>query len=281
MRQVSDREELWSVTRRWKREGRVSALVPTMGNLHAGHLALVAAAGESADRIIASIYVNPTQFGEGEDFSRYPRTLQQDIDKLEAAGCDLVFTPDDNTMYPFPEESAVKVKAAPDLAGDLEGAQRPGHFDGVTTVVARLFNLVSPDIAVFGEKDYQQLLIIKRLVDDLGYPIRILPVPTVREQGGLAMSSRNQYLGPDQRDAAVILNRALRETALAWQGGAPRDESENRGITILAAAGFKVDYVAIRKAANLGIPAPGEAGLRVLAAARLGQTRLIDNLSVD
>lgn len=281
MRQVSDREELWSVTRRWKREGRVSALVPTMGNLHAGHLALVAAAGESADRIIASIYVNPTQFGEGEDFGRYPRTLQQDLEKLEAAGCDLVFTPTDSTMYPFPEEAAVKVAAAPDLAGVLEGAHRPGHFDGVTTVVARLFNLVAPDIAVFGEKDYQQLLIIKRLVDDLGYPIRIQPVPTVREQGGLAMSSRNQYLDPAQRDAAIVLNRALRETAAAWKTGTPQRVAEECGISILEEAGFNVDYVAIRKAANLGMPAPGEGDLRVLAAARLGQTRLIDNLFVD
>lgn len=281
MRQVSDREELWSVTRRWKREGRVSALVPTMGNLHAGHLALVAAAGETADLTIASIYVNPTQFGEGEDFGRYPRTLQQDLEKLEAAGCDLVFTPPDSTMYPFPQEAAVKVTAAPDLAGVLEGAHRPGHFDGVTTVVARLFNLVAPDIAVFGEKDYQQLLIIKRLVDDLGYPIRIQPVPTVREQGGLAMSSRNQYLDPAQRDAAIVLNRALKETAAAWKKGTPHQVAEKCGISILEEVGFNVDYVAIRKAANLGVPAPGESGLRVLAAARLGQTRLIDNLFVD
>lgn len=281
MQQVSGREELWSVTRRWKREGRVTALVPTMGNLHAGHLALVEAARKVADRIIASIYVNPTQFAAGEDFGRYPRTLQKDLEKLESAGCDLVFTPGDSTMYPFPEGEAVVVAAAPDLAGVLEGAHRPGHFDGVTTVVARLFNLVSPDIAVFGEKDYQQLLIIKRLVDDLGYPIHILPVPTVRECGGLAMSSRNQYLDTAQHDAAVALNRALRDTATAWNSGAPQSEAEISGAAILEVAGFDVDYVAIRKATNLGMPEPGESGLRVLAAARLGQTRLIDNLPVN
>lgn len=281
MRQVSGREELWPVIRRWKREGRVTALVPTMGNLHAGHLALVTTAREVADRVVASIYVNPTQFGEGEDFGRYPRTLEQDMEKLEAAGCDLVFTPDDATMYPFPGESSVKVTAAPDLAGVLEGAHRPGHFDGVTTVVARLFNLVSPDIAVFGEKDYQQLLIIKRLVDDLGYPLRILPVATVREQSGLALSSRNQYLDPAQRGAADLLNQALKETAMAWQEGVSRQEAERLGTRSLEAAGFEVDYVAIRMAANLEIPKPGATGLRVLAAARLGQTRLIDNFSIN
>ena len=208
-------------------------------------------------------------------------TLMLFKEKLEAAGCDRVFTPGDDTMYPFPEESAVTVTAARDLAGVLEGAHRPGHFDGVTTVVARLFNLVSPDIAVFGEKDYQQLLIIRRLVDDLGYPIRILPVPTVREQGGLAMSSRNQYLGSNQRDAATLLNRALQESVAAWNEGLALDEAEDRGVAMLEKAGFDVDYVAIRKAGNLGIPEQGETGLRVLAAARLGQTRLIDNLSVD
>ena len=281
MQQVSGREELWSVTRRWKREGRVTALVPTMGNLHAGHMALVEAAGKVADRIITSIYVNPAQFGAGEDFGRYPRTLQEDLEKLEAAGCDLVFTPGDTTMYPFPEGEAVVVAAARDLAGVLEGAHRPGHFNGVTTVVARLFNLVSPDIAVFGEKDYQQLLIIRRLVDDLGYPVRILPVPTVREQGGLAMSSRNQYLDPVQREAAVTLNRALRKTATAWNGGAPQDEAEKCGSSLLEQAGFDVDYVAIRRAADLALPAQGDSGLRVLAAARLGRTRLIDNLPVN
>ena len=281
MQQVSGREELWSVTRRWKREGRVTALVPTMGNLHAGHMALVEAAGKVADRIITSIYVNPAQFGAGEDFGRYPRTLQEDLEKLEAAGCDLVFTPGDTTMYPFPEGEAVVVAAARDLAGVLEGAHRPGHFNGVTTVVARLFNLVSPDIAVFGEKDYQQLLIIRRLVDDVGYPVRILPVATVREQGGLAMSSRNQYLDPVQRNAAVVLNHALRETAAAWVNGVTLHEAEKCGIAILEAAGFEVDYVAVRKAANLAVPAPGESGLRVLAAARLGQTRLIDNLPLN
>lgn len=279
MLRVESRDELWPLTRRWRREGHSIALVPTMGNLHAGHLALVRAACEHADRVIASIYVNPTQFAAGEDFEHYPRTLDEDLAKLEAEGCDLVFIPGNHCMYPFEGADAVWLKASPALTRTLEGECRPGHFDGVVTVVARLFNLVGPDVAVFGEKDYQQLLVIRRMVDDLGYPIEILAVPTVREEGGLAMSSRNQYLGSDEKLAALQLNQVLHGAVALLAEGAGRDEVERQAAARLDALGFNVDYVAVRRASDLGIPAEGESDLRVLAAAHCGQTRLIDNLS--
>jgi len=214
MLRAENRDQLDTRTRDWRLAGLRIALVPTMGNLHEGHLALVRAARETADRVITSIYVNPAQFGEGEDFQRYPRTLDSDLESLEEAGCDLVFVPDDRTMYPNGLENAVRLLAAPDLASVLEGASRPGHFDGVVTVVARLFNLARPDAAVFGEKDYQQLLVIRRMVEDLAWRIRIVPVPTVREDGGLAMSSRNHYLAEEERDAAGRIHAVLRDAAL-------------------------------------------------------------------
>ena len=279
MQRADSRDSLWGIVREWRRQGHIIALVPTMGNLHAGHLALVKAARASADRVVTSIYVNPTQFGQGEDFGRYPRTLEQDLRKLEAEGCDLAFVPDEATMYPFEGDEAVRVRAAPALASVLEGEHRPGHFDGVVTVVARLFNLVGPDVAVFGEKDYQQLLVIRRLAEDMGYPLRILPVPTVRESGGLAMSSRNQYLGDEDRSAALQLNGVLREAVERLASGVGRERVERDAVARLEGAGFKVDYVAVRRAGNLAIPGDGESELRVLAAARCGNTRLIDNLS--
>jgi pantoate--beta-alanine ligase len=280
VRPARDRKQLWDVTRRWKRAGREVALVPTMGNLHEGHLALVRAARNLAERVVASIYVNPAQFGEGEDFGQYPRTLERDLERLEREGCDLAFVPDERTMYPFSGEGAIRVRAARDLSSILEGACRPGHFDGVVTVVARLFNLVGPDVAVFGEKDYQQLLMIRRLVDDLGYPINIHAVPTVREEGGLAMSSRNRYLDAGQQQAAQCLNRALNAACEAIREGSDRVAVERNATAELEAAGFLVDYVAVRRASDLGLPEPGDTKLRVLAAARIGATRLIDNFSV-
>lgn len=281
MRQVHGRDDLWPLLNNWKREGHRIALVPTMGNLHEGHLALVRAARALADRVVTSIYVNPTQFGEGEDFERYPRTLEADLEHLEREQCDLVFVPDDPTMYPFRGDESITVKAAPALANTLEGRYRPGHFDGVLTVVARLFNLVAPDFAVFGEKDYQQLLLIRRMVDDMGYPIEIVAHPTVREAGGLAMSSRNRYLNEDEMSAAVQLNRVLGEAAERFAAGSSRQQIEEAATVQLEKLGFDVDYVALRRAWDLKIPDHGEGPLRLLAAARCGATRLIDNISIN
>lgn len=278
MRSVVSREELRALLDRWRDERRSIALVPTMGNLHEGHLQLVRAAREAADRVVASIYVNPTQFGAGEDFERYPRTEHADQERLAGAGCDLAFLPDAATMYPFGLERATRLRAAPDLANILEGASRPGHFDGVVTVVARLFNLVSPDLAVFGEKDYQQWLVIRRLVDDLGYPLRLVCVPTVRDGAGLALSSRNRYLEPAQLDAARAINAVLRAAAeRAARAGADLGRVEQAAANDLEQAGLRVDYLAVRRDGDLHEPAPQDPELRVLAAAFCGSTRLIDN----
>jgi pantoate--beta-alanine ligase len=278
MRQAQSRDQLWAVLRSWRRDGLSTALVPTMGNLHEGHLALVAAAREHADRVVASIYVNPTQFGAGEDFERYPRTLEADQCQLEEAGCDLVFTPTDETMYPGGPDDSTGVSAAPSLANVLEGAHRPGHFDGVVAVVARLFNLVTPDVAVFGEKDYQQLLVIQRLVQDLGYPVRIAAVATVRGPAGLALSSRNRYLDDAQRAAAKQLNVVLQEAARQLAAAPKRlAEVERQARAELEQAGLRVDYVAVRRARDLAKPSTDDPDLRILAAVWSGATRLIDN----
>jgi pantoate--beta-alanine ligase len=252
-----------------------------MGNLHAGHLALVDAAREHADRVVSSIYVNPTQFGPGEDFDRYPRTLEADCLKLEKVGCDLVFAPGEECMYPGGVEDAVQVSAPARLASLLEGARRPGHFDGVVTVVARLFNLVYPDIAVFGEKDYQQLLVIRRLVRDMGYPVRIEAVPTVREQNGLAMSSRNEYLDSGKRAEAAVLYATLEQVAReVAERPVDLDKAAGSAARGLERLGFRVDYLAIRRAQDLEIPQAADEELRILCAAWSGETRLIDNLHV-
>jgi pantoate--beta-alanine ligase len=232
-------------------------LVPTMGNLHAGHLALVARARELGAPVIASVFVNRLQFGPGEDFDRYPRTLQRDAQLLEQAGCELLFAPDEAEMYPAPQ--TFHVRPDPRLAGELEGASRPGHFEGVTTVVLKLLQLVQPAVAVFGKKDYQQLLLIRAMVEQFALPVRIEGLDTVREEDGLALSSRNGYLGPDERARAPQLARALRE--LGWEP----------------------DYLSVRRRADLQAPQRPEelrlaAHLVVLGAARLGRTRLIDNL---
>ena len=281
MRIAGARDELDPVLRVWRRERLRIALVPTMGNLHEGHLTLVRVARAAADRVVASIYVNPTQFGEGEDFERYPRTFDRDRALLQQAGCDLVFAPETATLYPRGLANAVRVIASPDLSTVLEGASRPGHFDGVVSVVARLFNLVNPDLAVFGEKDWQQLVIIRRMVLDLGYDIEILGVPTVREPGGLAMSSRNAYLAAGQREAAVALNGILEQAAERIRNGetdfaAVEGEAAGR----LATRGLKVDYCAVRCSSNLAVPEQSDRDLRVLAAVWCGDTRLIDNVFI-
>ncbi len=254
------------------------ALVPTMGNLHAGHYSLIRIAREHADVVVASVFVNPTQFGPNEDFARYPRTPEADAAGLSAAGCDALFMPAVEEMYPFGPENTVRVNVPGfDM---LEGAVRPGHFDGVATVVARLFNIVQPMVAVFGRKDYQQLLVIRRMARDLGYPIDIVDAPTLREASGLAMSSRNQYLDDAGRERAAVIYATLQRMREAVRAGVqPRREIEAEAEAALCAAGFAPDYAVIRRADDLAEPAPGQSEALIgLIAARLGSTRLIDNL---
>ena len=281
MIEVVDRlETLRERVATWKRDGLRVGFVPTMGNLHAGHHSLVHLAREHVDRVVASVFVNPTQFGPNEDFARYPRTPQADVDGLAAAGCAVAWMPTVETMYPHGVEASVRV-AVPGVTEVLEGAHRPGHFDGVATVVARLFNQVQPDVAVFGRKDYQQLAVIRYMVRDLAFPLDVVAGATQREDDGLAMSSRNQYLSPAERATAPILQQALQAMRAALDGGATRIQVEAEARTRLDRAGFDVDYVVVRRP-DLGMPEPGPARpgepLVALVAARLGRTRLIDNI---
>jgi pantoate--beta-alanine ligase len=266
--------------RLWRREGQRIAFVPTMGNLHAGHISLIEAARRHGNRFISSIFVNPMQFGPNEDFAHYPRTPHNDEKMLSEAGCDLMFMPDVAEVYPNGLEHGTRVEV-PDLSKILCGQFRPGHFEGVSTVVAKLFNIVAPDVAVFGEKDFQQLAVIRRMVADLCIPVEIVGAPTVREADGLAMSSRNQYLTADERQLAPKLYQALTRAAARLQKGdndfAGIEKAELQGIT---AAGFRPDYFSIRNASDLSPPAPDSKHLVVLLAARLGKARLIDNVQV-
>ncbi len=260
----------------WRREGLRIGLVPTMGNLHAGHFSLVELARRHSDRVVASVFVNPTQFGPNEDFARYPRTPDADAAGLEAAGCDLLWLPPVEQMYPFGAENAVRMRV-PGITDVLDGAHRPGHFDGVVTVVTRLFNQVQPDVAVFGLKDYQQLAVVRYFVRDLAFPVELLPAPIVREPDGLAMSSRNQYLSAAERAVAPEIHRTLLAMRAAAQAGAPRAEVEAGARAALEAAGFAVDYAVVRDRL-LAEPETGVGDRVALVAARLGATRLIDNL---
>lgn len=263
----------------WKRAGLRVGFVPTMGNLHAGHHSLIQLAREHADRVVASVFVNPTQFGPGEDFGRYPRTPEQDAIGLASAGCDALWLPSVDTMYPYGADATVQVRV-PGVTEVLEGEHRPGHFDGVATVVARLFNQVQPDAAVFGRKDYQQLAVIRYLVRDLAFPLRVIAADTLREADGLAMSSRNRYLSDEERPRAAEIRRVLLAMRDATLSGAMRAAVESTALARLQAAGFHPDYAALRRP-DLSIPGDGEAGPRVaLIAARLGRTRLIDNLEI-
>lgn len=278
MRTVESIDELREHVATWRACRERVALVPTMGNLHAGHLALVKRAGERADRVVVSIFVNPTQFGPEEDFGNYPRTLEADLEVLDGSACDLAFAPEVATLYPFGPEKAVNIHV-PGISDVLEGERRPGHFDGVATVVTRLFQMALPDLAAFGEKDYQQLQVIRRLTRDLAMPVEIEGVPTVREPDGLALSSRNQYLTPDERRAAPELYRALSDLAARIEAGERDfDAMERAAASSLGEAGFEPEYVAIRRA-DLGVPRTGDRALRVLAAAWLGRARLIDNVA--
>ncbi len=265
----------------WQRQGQRVALVPTMGNLHAGHLGLVEAARQSADRVVATIFVNPTQFVAGEDYDHYPRSEAADLEQLEAAGSDLVFVPEVATMYPAGLEGHTEVRV-PALDGVLCGEHRPGHFTGVATVVTKLLNMLRPDVALFGEKDYQQLLVIRRLVADLALDVDIKAVATRRERDGLAMSSRNAYLGADERARAPQLYQVLSGIAQAIVAG-ERDFArlEREALVALHDGGWRPQYVAVRDAADLSVPSAASGALRVLGAAWLGRARLIDNVPAN
>lgn len=280
MKTVNTVNELREQVRAWRREGLTVGFVPTMGNLHAGHLALVEHARTRADRVVVSIFVNPLQFGPNEDYETYPRTLGEDARRLSQAQADLLFAPGVEEVYPLPLEEMTRVEV-PGISDILCGQFRPGFFAGVATVVAKLFNMVEPDIAVFGQKDYQQLVIIRRLVRDLSYPIAIEGVPTLREDDGLAMSSRNAYLTESERQVAPQLQLTLQRLVNELQAGR-RDypELEQLGMQQLELAGFRPDYVSIRRAEDLTVPNRTDTQLAILAAAWLGTARLIDNLVV-
>ncbi|WP_308020673.1 pantoate--beta-alanine ligase [Neisseria bergeri] len=265
--------------RAWRKNAGTVAFVPTMGNLHEGHLALVREAKKRADNVVISIFVNRLQFGQGEDFDKYPRTLQQDADKLAAEGVAVVFAPDEKELYPNVEQR-YNVEP-PHLQNELCGKFRPGHFRGVATVVSKLFNIVAPDVACFGKKDYQQLAVIKGLTEDLNFDIEIVPVDTGRAADGLALSSRNQYLSVEERAEAPRLYRELQAVAESLkQGSLDYAGLEKRAVQSLTEHGWTVDYVEIRHADTLEVARTGDRKLVVLAAARLGTTRLIDNVEI-
>ncbi|MFL1483036.1 pantoate--beta-alanine ligase [Marinobacter sp. LN3S78] len=281
MRTVHTIKELRAVIRSYRAQDKRVGLVPTMGNLHEGHLALVRRALEASDVVVTSIFVNPMQFGAGEDLDAYPRTLAEDQRRLEAEGNTLLFAPTVEEVYPDGLARQTQV-AVPEVSEGHCGASRPGHFDGVATVVSMLFNMVQPDVAVFGEKDFQQLAVIRKMVRDLFIPVDVIGLPTIREHDGLAMSSRNGYLSTSEREVAPALHRVLSETGRALADG--NDDFaglEAAARDTLAAEGFRPDYFNIVNSLTLKPAVPGDRQLTVLAAAFLGTTRLIDNLSVE
>ena len=264
----------------WRAAGERIAFVPTMGNLHAGHLALVREAARVAERVVVSIFVNPLQFDRQDDFQAYPRTLAEDREALAQEAVDLLFLPEVEEMYPRGMEACTRVEV-PGLSEVLCGAFRPGHFVGVATVVTKLLNAVRPDVALFGEKDFQQLLVVRRLVEDLNLPVEVRGVPTVREPDGLALSSRNRYLSPEERARAPALYRALLAARERLLAGEPPGAVEAAGMRELEAAGLRPEYFSVRRREDLEEPGPADGQLVVLAAAWLGRARLIDNLPVD
>ncbi len=263
----------------WRREGARVALVPTMGALHEGHVSLVRIGRRKADKVVASIFVNPAQFAPTEDFSKYPRTFPADRRKLTAARCDLIFAPTGPEMYP--DGFATTVSLAGPAAVGLEDRFRPTHFAGVATIVAKLFTQCRPDVAIFGEKDWQQLQVVTRMARDLDLGVRVVPAPTVREPDGLAMSSRNRYLSTAERETALVLHRAMTEAAAAIRDGQSIKPALEKARAMIVAAGFALDYLEVRNAASLA-PVSGlaEGPLRMLVAAKIGATRLIDNIAV-
>lgn len=281
MNTVKTVRELRAAIARARSEGKRIGLVPTMGNLHSGHAALVTKAAQRADFVVATIFVNPMQFGPNEDLATYPRTLAADQEKLLEAGCHLLFTPNVEEMYPHGMKDQTVV-SVPVISEGLCGASRPGHFDGVSTVVSKLFNMVQPDLAVFGEKDFQQLAVIRGLVRDLNMPIQIIGEPTVRADDGLALSSRNGYLNEEQRATAPVLYKVIQQI------GAAVDSGDKNFVTLLdagkrqlEAAGLRPDYLEIREATSLRPATAQDDDLVILAAAFLGKTRLIDNLHLN
>ena len=280
MRAVTTVAEVRAQVRRWRLAGQRVVFVPTMGNLHAGHLSLIEAARSHGDHFVASIFVNPMQFGPNEDFAHYPRTPQRDEQMLRAAGCDLMFMPDVAEIYPHGAQRATQV-VVPGLSAILCGEFRPGHFEGVTTVVAKLFHIVQPDAAVFGEKDFQQLTIIRRMVTELCMPIEVIAAPSVRDADGLAMSSRNQYLSAEERARAPVIFRTLQAAAQRLSAGdSDHAGIERAGVGALERAGLRPDYFSVRQADDLAPAGPASGHLVVLTAARLGRARLIDNIQV-
>ncbi|MBZ9935340.1 pantoate--beta-alanine ligase [Mesorhizobium sp. BR1-1-16] len=275
LRTISD---LRANTASWHSEGLTVGMIPTMGALHDGHLALVAEARRRVDRIVATIFVNPAQFAPTEDFGAYPRTEASDVAKLAALGVEAVFVPTAQEMYPVGHATTISL-AGPALG--LETDFRPHFFTGVATVVGKLLIGGFPDIAMFGEKDYQQLLVVRQMVADLHLPTEIVGLPTVRETDGLALSSRNAYLSPEERRTAASLPEVLNETAAAIRAGGNAGEACRAGLAKLKSVGFRPDYLELRNALTLAAPTPGDAGpLRLLVAAWLGKTRLIDNIAV-
>jgi len=280
MRTVHTLKELRTILRGYRKQDKTIALVPTMGNLHEGHISLVRKAAESADIVVTSIFVNPLQFGAGEDLETYPRTLTDDQNKLSSAGNTLVFAPPVEEVYPDGLAGHTQVQV-PDITEGHCGASRPGHFSGVATVVTMLFNMVQPDVAVFGEKDFQQLAVIRKLVRDLRIPVDIIGGPTVREDDGLAKSSRNGYLTPEQRQIAPALYRTLQETAQKLAKGRSDFQTlEREARQALEQAGMRPDYFNIVNSDTLKPASPDDSSITLLAAAFLGDTRLIDNISV-
>jgi pantoate--beta-alanine ligase len=259
-----------------KTQGSVG-FVPTMGALHAGHASLIKRASERSKNVVVSVFVNPIQFGPNEDFAKYPKMLEKDMETAKAAGASLIYAPSAGDIYPEGFSTSI---SAGDMSKILDGAFRPGHFDGVATVVAKLLLRVLPQVVVFGEKDYQQLCVIRRVVRDLDLPVEIIAAPTMRETGGLAMSSRNAYLTPEERKTAPEIYITLRETAKRIKAGVPHRHATAEGVDKLSSMGFKVDYLELRDAATLDLIESLERPARLLVAAWLGSTRLIDNIVI-
>ncbi|MFT5427029.1 MAG: pantoate--beta-alanine ligase [Gammaproteobacteria bacterium] len=278
MDQVTKKAALRNTVKNWRQQALSVALVPTMGNLHTGHLQLVKQLKELADKVVVSIFVNPTQFVEGEDFETYPRTIEEDLEKLKTIKPDLIFIPDVDEIYPSGANLETKV-VVPELDGIFCGAFRPGHFAGVATVVSKLLNMVQPDIAIFGNKDYQQLLVIKKLVADLCIPVEIIGAETVRETSGLALSSRNRYLTQEEKEIAAEIYQTLTKISDAIKSGDDNlHQIEADAVDYLEDKGFKTEYLSIRDAENLGEPTDKD--LVVLIATWLGKARLIDNIKI-